>query len=163
MSVKKILQEQMDACFTNKSWFTSLSDAVQGLNDEQADMKQGEEHSVRQVVTHLIFWNGRILKQLKGLNPDEFDRENSFTFKSESVNTDKLAWNDMTNMLVEILNSWKLELDSLTEEELIKEVPDVPETKAMTIVNTILHNAYHLGQIVSTRKQFNIWDSKLGV
>jgi uncharacterized damage-inducible protein DinB len=153
----------MDACFTNKSWFTSLSDAVKGLNNEQADFMEGSEHSVRQVVTHLIFWNERVLKQLKGINPGEFNRENSFTFTSESMSINRMSWDDLTKKLNNVLEDWKKELDSLSEGQLVESGQDNPESKAMTIANTILHNAYHLGQIVTTRKQSNTWDSKLGV
>jgi uncharacterized damage-inducible protein DinB len=163
MSVKKILQMQMDVCFTNKNWFTSLSDAVKELNDEQADFRQGSEHSVRQVVTHIIFWNERVLKQIKGMNPGEFNKENSFTFTSESMNISKMSWDDLVKKLYSVMDDWKKELDSLSDEQLLESTSDNAETKASVIANILLHNVYHLGQIVTTRKQFNTWDNKLGV
>ncbi|MFO7446358.1 MAG: hypothetical protein R6W90_08325, partial [Ignavibacteriaceae bacterium] len=58
---------------------------------------------------------------------------------------------------------WQSELTSASEEKLLKTLHGTSDSWASTISQIILHNAYHLGQIVCLRKEHGNWDSRLGV
>ncbi len=66
-TLKSILLEQFKTTHANQDWFVPASKAVDGLSAEQAAWKDGSvNHSIAQLVSHLIFWNQEQLAQLKG-------------------------------------------------------------------------------------------------
>jgi hypothetical protein len=51
--------------------------AIEGLTPEQAAWKEpNENHSIVQLVNHLIFWNQHQLAKFKGEKPAEFSGDN---------------------------------------------------------------------------------------
>jgi uncharacterized damage-inducible protein DinB len=117
MTPKDIILEQMAACHNKKNWFVPLSDAVNGLTAEQASWNAGNEnHSVQQIINHLIFWNGRWLIRFKGGTPEKMEGENSATFSSDAA-----SWEDSIKKLDQIFSLWEDALEKADEVKLQSE------------------------------------------
>jgi uncharacterized damage-inducible protein DinB len=163
MTQKEILLEQMAACRNEKAWFVPLSDALDGLTPQQSVWRDGSEnHSIRQLVNHLIFWNERWLMRLKGVEPPKVEGEISATFDSETG--DGQEWEAVAKRLDEVLGELESELRNVSEEKLAREAfKDAGDSWYAFLSQLTIHNAYHIGQIVYTRKLQGCWDAAQGV
>ncbi|MEO9891213.1 hypothetical protein [Aurantibacter sp.] len=81
-TVKSILLEQLENTHNNQSWFVPSSKAIQNLTVRQANWKNKKtDHSISELVSHLIFWNQRDLTAFKGDSLPSFNYDNNSTFK----------------------------------------------------------------------------------
>src|SRR3954467_14321457 len=88
-TLKSILLEQLKSTHNQADWFTPVNTAIQGLTPEQAVWKdETENHSIVQLVNHLIFWNQQQLAKFKGEKVASFDGDNKETFSG----LDKATW-----------------------------------------------------------------------
>lgn len=164
MTVKQILQQQMDACFANKNWFVSVNDAVQNLTDEHANYKDSDEnHSIKEIAIHLTFYNELYLYRFNGKPVEQIDEPNDFTFTERSLGASSLTWSEVSERLNQSLAGWQNALSSASEEKLNEIVPSGKDPWASLVSHIIMHNAYHIGQVVTLRKQYKAWEEKLGV
>ena len=77
VTLKSILLEQLKTTHNMKDWFVPPTIAVAGLTPEQANWKDSSgNHSIAQLTTHLIFWNKRVLNNLRGIKQDPFNADN---------------------------------------------------------------------------------------
>src|SRR5690242_20991596 len=82
-TLKSILLEQLRSTHNKAEWFVPANTAVEGLTAEQASWTDGKgNHSVGQLVNHLVFWDRRELQKFKGEQQDKFSGNNDETFNS---------------------------------------------------------------------------------
>lgn len=148
---KAVLLEQLKSTHNVKNWFVPVSVAVEGLSAEKAAWKDGGNHSVGQLAYHILFWNERVLQDLKGEKKTSFSGDNNETFE----NFDEKQWNDVVKKLDAVLTGIENWVENATDDQLNK--------NASTIANVSAHNAYHIGQIVVVRKAQGSWDADKGV
>src|SRR6266704_57860 len=79
-TLKSILLQGLQETHNQKNWFVSGKEAMEGLTPEQAVWTDGKNHSVGQLVKHIVFWNSRVLAQFKGEKSPE-PPANDETFK----------------------------------------------------------------------------------
>jgi len=152
-TLKSILMEQLRTTHNQQDWFVPASKAVAGLTPEQAMWKEGNaNHSIGQLVNHLIFWNKQSLAKFKGAKPDAFDGNNNETFE---VNFDKKSWAAAVKELDDVLSEWEKVVEAADDAKL--------QAWYSTIAHIGTHNAYHTGQILYIRKQQGSWDADKGV
>jgi uncharacterized damage-inducible protein DinB len=153
MSAKSILNEQFDACFDQSAWFASAKSALENLSDEDAVWKPDAEiHSVCEIVTHLNFYNLKHLKRFKGI-----DVANETIEIAETYSPDDRDWQKALREFNAIMAEWKSLLESADDAKL-------SENNWSSIIASInIHNAYHIGQIVTTRKLRGCWNARQGV
>jgi hypothetical protein len=151
-TLKSVLLEQLKGTHNHEEWFVPVKIAIEGLTAEQASWKdETENHSIVQLVNHLIFWNQQYLAKFKGDKPTVFNGDNKETF----AGPDKASWEASVKQLDEVLTAW---------EEAIEEADDAKLAKwSSTIARISTHNAYHTGQIIYIRKMKGNWDSAKGV
>jgi uncharacterized damage-inducible protein DinB len=163
MTAKQIILDQFVSCHNEKNWFVPLKDALAGLTSEDAAWhKNSENHSIWQIVNHLIFWNERWLKRFKGGTTEKMDGENSGTFSENSG--DKDGWKKSAEKLDEVFAEWETEIQKKDEAFLQSDIfLDPGDSWYAVFAVTTIHNAYHIGQIVTIRKQQGSWNSDNGV
>ncbi len=151
-TLKSILLEQLRGTHNQEEWFVPVKIAIEGLTPEQAAWKdENENHSIVQLVNHLIFWNQQQLAKFKGEEPVQFSGDNKETF----AGLDKATWDASVKQVDEVLSAW---------EKAIEEADDTKLAKfASTIAKISTHNAYHTGQIIYIRKMKGNWDPAKGV
>lgn len=126
--------------------------AIEGLTPEQASWKDAtENHSIAQLVNHLIFWNQQNLAKFKGEKPAAFSGDNKETFSG----ADKTGWEASVKKIDEVMVAWEKAIEEADETKLAK--------WASTIAKISTHNAYHTGQIIYIRKMRQNWDAEKGV
>src|SRR5215469_16862331 len=76
-TLKSILLDQLKTTHNKQEWFVPVIQAINGLTPEQAMWKENAaNHSIGQLVNHLIFWNQQQLSNFKGEKPPAFDGNN---------------------------------------------------------------------------------------
>ena len=151
-TLKSVLLTQLKSTHNQKDWFVPAKDAVMGLTAEQANWKdKSGNHSVAQLVQHLIFWNQRQLDKFQGKPQQAFSGDNNETF----TNLDKAGWESSVKKLDAVLTGLE-KLVETTDEKTLEEWYPI-------IANISTHNAYHIGQMVFVRKEQGVWNPDNGV
>lgn len=151
-TLKSILLDQLKSTHNKEEWFVPVNIAIEGLTPEQAAWKDGSEnHSIVQLVTHLIFWNQQQLTKFKGEKAAPFSGDNKETFSD----LDKTSWEASVKQIDDVLVAWEKAIEGADEEKLVKYYD--------TIAKISTHNAYHTGQIIYIRKLQKNWDPEKGV
>jgi hypothetical protein len=150
--VKAIVLDQLKNSHNNKNWYAPMNAAVEGLTAEQANWKDSTaNHSIGQLVSHLIFWNERNLIFFQGEKAPDFSGNNEETF----TRFDPADWAKAVSRLDSIESKLEEFFSNATDEQLQKWAP--------TAANIASHNAYHTGQIIYIRKHKGWWNPELGV
>jgi uncharacterized damage-inducible protein DinB len=150
--LRTALVNQLKNSHNNAAWFVPANAAVAELTAEQASWKDGSgNHSVGQLVHHIVFWNERALTNLKGQKNPEFGGSNDETFDS----FDKKTWDDLVKRLDAVMIGFETFVQEAPEAVLIEVAP--------LIANISSHNAYHTGQIIFVRKLQKSWNPEKGV
>ncbi len=152
-TIKSVLLEQLKTTHNKKEWFVPVNIAVEGLTAEQAMWKDSSgNHSVGQLVNHLIFWNGQQLAKFKGNKPDAFSGNNEETFDNKLT---KESWAASVKKLDDVLTQLEKAISEASDAKL--------QSWYAIIANINTHNAYHTGQIIFVRKLQGNWDPEKGV
>jgi uncharacterized damage-inducible protein DinB len=151
MSTKSILNEQFDACFDQSAWFASAKSALENLSAEDAVWKPTDEiHSVCEIISHLNFYNQKCLRRFKGIKINKESMEIAETYSNED-------WKSVLDEFDSIMSEWKVLLEHADEAKLAE------GDSGSMIAHFNIHNSYHIGQIVTTRKLRGSWSARQGV
>jgi DinB superfamily len=151
-SLRAVLIEQLQTTHNMKEWFAPAMIAVDGLTAEQASWRDGKgNHSVGQLAAHLVFWNRQQLAKFNGLLPESFSGDNNETFDR----FDAAKWSQIVRDLDQVMGDWEKAVEGADEAKLQK--------WASTIAHIGAHNAYHIGQMIYSRKLQGTWDPDKGV
>lgn len=147
---KTVLLDQLLANSNDRSWYMSFQEAVEGISEERAFWKPDEtSHSIAEITQHLIYWNETWQKR--------YEKADVAAVKSVEENADSFLVPQETDFqalkkkLIDVLLHWQ---EIITEQQLEEKVNGFPvdaEWWAL-IANATTHNAYHIGQIVFSKK-----------
>jgi uncharacterized damage-inducible protein DinB len=158
-----VILEQFLYGHNKNGWFVSFESAVAGLTPEQAEWKDTEaNNSIKEIVSHLIFWNERYLHRFKEIPLQKMSVDNDTTFTSFN----ELEWTEMVERYNSLMTDWINTVRKYGEEKLDQPVSPqegIDEPWIGTLTSITLHNAYHIGQIVTIRKIQGSWDKEQGV
>ena len=147
--LKIVLMQELRETHNEKNWFVSEKEAVAGLTPEQASRSDGKNHSVGQLVQHLNYWNATNLAKLKQ-QPARAVGANDETFTFNPA-----QWPAALKEFERTMGEWEQFVQSLDETTLEKVAP--------TIARIAQHNAYHIGEMVTSRKKQGSWNPETGV
>jgi len=151
-TIKETLLKELKTTHHQKEWFVPLSVALDGVTAEQAAWKDATgNHSIGQLASHLLFWNDRILKQLKNEPVPEFSGNNEESFEK----FEDAEWQKTLQSLEALMGEFESLIETASDEQV--------QAWAGTLTHTSTHNAYHTGQIVVLRKLQGSWDADKGV
>ncbi|MEM0991746.1 MAG: DinB family protein [Bacteroidota bacterium] len=145
--VKSILLDLMERSHTEQHWYVPTKTALEGLTAEQSTWNNStENHSIKELVSHLVYWNEITLRAFKGEDMTDFEVDNETTF----IMYAEYDWIGIVNKLDSIQTEW---------EAVIMEAPDERLKEwSKEIANIQAHNAYHTGQIIYIRKRNGWWN-----
>ncbi len=155
LTLRALLLKQLHASHDTTEWFTPVNTAVQDVSAEQArwvpagkngKVESGVDHSVGMLANHLVFWNERVLHELKGEPTSKFNGNNDETFNSFNA----ASWADTVKRLDTVMRGIEAFTQQATDAQLAK--------AADTLSHVSTHNAYHTGQIMYVRKLQSAWD-----
>ena len=148
-TLKTVLLQQLHETHNEKNWFVSEKEAVAGLTAEQAAWSDGKNHSVGQLVQHLNYWNSANLATFKQQSARKVPN-NDATF-----NFDPKQWETTLKEFDQIMGELEEFVQSSDDATLAKIAP--------TIARIAQHNAYHIGEMVTSRKKQGSWNPEMGV
>lgn len=147
--VKSLLVDLMEKNHTEQHWYVPTKVALEGITAEQSNWRDStENHSIGELVSHLVYWNEIYLRAFKGEDMTDFKVDNETTFL---VHSEK-EWQILTNKLDSIQTEWEPLILEATDEQL--------REWSKEIANIQAHNAYHTGQIIYIRKLNGWWNKK---
>jgi uncharacterized damage-inducible protein DinB len=155
MNCKSFFLDQFNACYDAENWFPTLQKALGGLIQEQVIWNDGSSnHSILQLVHHLIFWNERYLYRFKEKPLPEMKKSDTDLTFEISVK----EWDATLKKLNEVFSELQETIKNASEEKLSSSpFKDSTDTWYSIIANINIHNAYHIGQIVYIRKLQESW------
>lgn len=148
-TLKTILLQELRETHNEKNWFVSEKEAVAGLTAEQAAWSDGKNHSVGQLVQHLNFWNSSNLARMKH-QPTPKVTDNDTTFAA-----DPKQWDATLKEFDRVMGELEQFVESADDATLAKIAP--------AVARIAQHNAYHIGEMVTSRKKQGTWDPENGV
>ncbi|MFN7981259.1 MAG: DinB family protein [Vicinamibacterales bacterium] len=170
MAVRDLLVEQLRATFDDDGWFVAIGTAIRGVSAEQASWKrEGVDHSILETLTHLNFYNERHLRKLRGEAVSGGPERIADTYTTDTANVDG-AWRKEKARFKRVMSGWLTLVEESQAARGVQqrrsrrgtsgayEAPWVPVLTHLT-----LHNAYHCGQIVLTRKLQGSWNPAIGI
>jgi len=153
-TIKQLLIEQHAACYNEENWFKPITDVVSDLTEKEFRWKDYEEaHSIRQLIIHLNFYNEKYYMRFIGtpLPAQHISPDNDPTFDDNDLSNEELVANlnkIMGGLLEAMKNAPEEKFDSRPFED-----ADKTWLWWETLHNMNIHNAYHLGQMVSLKKK----------
>ena len=156
MTLKRIdlLLKVLDSTFDKESWYAPFKHAIEGLTAEQAIWKPSGEatKNIWENVNHLTYYKERLAANLEGrewthnLNGDE-------TFYLTDQSNDDKEWKKVVERSENAQCKLRQVMETITDRELDQ---NALEGKLLDIM---LHDAYHTGQIMQLRKMQGSWPS----
>ncbi|HEY0262066.1 MAG TPA: hypothetical protein VGB95_03510 [Chitinophagales bacterium] len=147
-NISAFVSRQLHATYDKSEWLVSFQQAVKSLTESQAKEKIHDNlPTIFEIVTHFTYWNEWHLRRIQGKRKEETITDNRQTFTENNL----ASWNELYSKTCSVFEEWLIALETLSE----KEIP--------LIQNLIIHNAYHIGQIVFIRKLQNSWNNEDGV
>ncbi|WIY59507.1 DinB family protein [Bacillus arachidis] len=157
--VTKMFLEQLDMHCHENDWFASMDQALHGVSAaEAAWTSSGISNSIWQIVNHLIFWNEDVIHRIKVTENPHKAEDNEETFGNPGDPEDEIGWAQTVQRLNEVMNKLKTVIADLDDEKL--KVPYAANRYSIErlLSNIMMHDTYHLGQIVLLRKLQSSWD-----
>lgn len=147
-----LLLNVLDSTFDKESWYAPFKNAIEGLTAEQAIWKPSGEatKTIWENVNHLIYYKERLAANLEGREwTHNLDGDETFYLTNQS-NDDK-EWRKVVERSENAQRNLRRVLSAISEKELEK---NSLEGKLLDIM---LHDAYHTGQIIQLRKMQGAW------
>lgn len=159
-SVTDSLLEQMHFRLDkDSSWFVPLEKALDGVTAPIASWRPKDDfNSIWQIVNHLTFWTAFVSGRLLGAAPTGERIDNQMTFGKPGDPTDEKGWGYSLFTLYSSYRDFHNHLEKATAEDLHR-VVNSAGASALTMMNgCLLHDAYHIGQIVLLRRLQGVWN-----
>ncbi|WP_226679981.1 DinB family protein [Sutcliffiella horikoshii] len=156
--VTKMILEQLDMHCHENEWFASMDQALQGVTAaEAAWTSSGISNSIWQIVNHLIFWNEDVIHRIQGTENPYKAKDNEETFGNQGDPEDEIGWPQPVLRLNEVINKLKRFIADLDDEKLKAPYADNRYSTERLLSNIMMHDTYHIGQIVLLRKLQSSW------
>ena len=149
-----LLLNTLDSTFDKESWYAPFKHAIEGLTAEQAMWKpSGEEtNTIWENVNHLIYYKERLAANLEGREwIHNLDGNDTFYLTKQS--NDDMEWKKVVERSEDAQHNLRQVLSAISERERAK------FTRGK-LLDIMLHDAYHTGQIIQLRKMQGAWPSK---
>jgi uncharacterized damage-inducible protein DinB len=156
--VNKMFLEQLDLHFHENDWFASMDQALHGVTAaEAAWTSSGITNSIWQIVNHLIFWNEDVIHRIKGTENSHKAIDNEETFGNPGDPKDEIGWTKTVQSLNEVMNKLKTVIADLDDEKLKAPYAANRYSIERLLSSIMMHDTYHVGQIVLLRKLQSSW------
>ncbi|WP_175991486.1 DinB family protein [Bacillus sp. Marseille-Q1617] len=156
--VTNMFLDQFDMHVHENDWFASMDQALQGCTAaEAAWTSSGNSNSVWQIVNHLIFWNEDVIHRMKGTENPLKAEDNEETFGNPGDPEDEMGWTQTVQRLNEVMNNLKSAIEDLDDEKLKAPYAADRYSYERLLSQIMMHDTYHVGQIVLLRKLQSSW------
>ncbi|MCM3707975.1 MULTISPECIES: DinB family protein [Cytobacillus] len=156
--VTNMFVEQLAMHWHENEWFASMDQALHEVNAaEAAWTSSGQSNSIWQIVNHLIFWNEDVIHRIKGTENPQKAEDNEVTFGNPGDPEDESRWAQTVQHLNEVMGELKEVITELNDEQLKAPYAANSNSIERLLSNIMMHDTYHVGQIVLLRKLQSSW------
>ncbi|MCM3709235.1 DinB family protein [Sporosarcina luteola] len=144
----------LETTFDKESWYAPLKDAIEGITEEQANWAPTGEatKSIWGNVNHLLYYKERLVAEMEGREwTHHLDGNETFNFTDQS--NDDREWKEVIERVKNVHDNLRQALSKTSVEYLDQ------NSLELKLVNIMLHDAYHTGQIIQIRKMQGSWPS----
>ncbi|TLS36873.1 DinB family protein [Pseudalkalibacillus caeni] len=138
--------------YDKESWYAPFKDAIEGLTPEQAIWKPSGEatKSIWENVNHLIYYKERLTAHLEGREwTNNLDGDETFSL-TDQFNDDQV-WKKVVVRSENAQRKLIQAVSSMSDEQLDQ------NSLERKLLDIMLHDAYHTGQIIQLRKMQGSW------
>ncbi|WP_082232817.1 DinB family protein [Halobacillus massiliensis] len=149
-----LLLNLLDSTFSEESWYAPFNDAIEGLTAQQAVWTPAGEavKSIWENVNHLTFYKERLAANLEGREwTNDLDGDETFYLTEQPANDQE--WKRIIERSEKAHHQLRQVLSAISEEELKQ------QSLERKLLDIMLHDAYHTGQIIQLRKMQGSWPS----
>ncbi|MDN4525906.1 DinB family protein [Fictibacillus fluitans] len=149
-----LLLNVLDTTYDKESWYAPFKDAINGITAEQASWRPPGEatKSIWENVNHLIYYKERTAARMEGREwTNNLDGDETFMLTEPSNNDQE--WKSVVERAENAQLGLRRALSETSDGDLNE---DSLEPKLLDIM---LHDAYHTGQILLIRKMQGAWPS----
>lgn len=147
-----MLLNALDSTFDKENWYAPFRHAIEGLTAEQAVWKSAGKatKSIWENVNHLTYYKERLAAKLEGQEwTNNLDGDATFNLTKQS--SDDKEWEKVIERAEDAQHNLRKVLSTISKEKL--------EQLASNLLDIMLHDAYHTGQIIQLRKMQGSWPS----
>lgn len=159
MGMKDLLFGQLHEHLYEDDWFPSAKNILKELSAEEASWAPSgkEMNTIWQIMNHLNFYNQDVIYRLRGETNPVRPSTNEETFGAPGDPRDDEGWQETVTAFFQVMEEMRQVL-ALREEASFNQAyrPNRPSVGQL-IGSIMMHNTYHLGQVVLLRKMRNAW------
>lgn len=158
-SLINTLEEQMNFRLdSDSSWFTPLEEALDGVTAPVASWRPSDDfNSIWQIVNHLTFWTEFVSGRLLGSKPTGKHIDNQMTFGEPGDPGNERGWELTLSRLYLVYRDFRSHLERSSLEDMNRIVNSAGSSASTMISGCLLHDSYHIGQIVLLRRLQGHW------
>jgi hypothetical protein len=161
MNKIELLLHGWDSCYEKEDWYPPLTDALEELTAEQANWQSESEHvnTIWENVHHLIFYKERLLKRMteeESDYPEGLANDDTFAVGSKS----ERDWQETLARLKSVHQGIRNRIAGWDDEDFEHIFPNRSQSVGRWVNSLIMHDAYHIGQIIFIRKLQGSWPSR---
>lgn len=155
----ELLLEQLDIHTQQNEWFVSMDVALEGITSIEAAWRFNQNNTIWQIVNHLIFCNNDVIHRLNGtLNPKQAEN-NEETFGEPGSPEDETGWEQTLAELHGVMQRLRDVIARMDDGTLDLPYRENSVSTRRLLSNIMMHDTYHIGQIVLMRKLQSSWNS----
>lgn len=160
MSRKRIdmLLAQFDPTLGKEWWFAPFERALAGVTPEHAAWSPGGGvNTIWQTINHVTFWKLHFAGRMEGAPHTGEEINNDSTFDTPGNPNDAAGWNAAVGHLREASLAVRKAIARLEDADLDRPLPGDSAPLGEILAGMVLHDGYHIGQIVLIRKWQGSW------
>lgn len=153
--IVNILEKQLTAVWKAPSWTATVHQALKGVSaTEAAWPPPGAGNTIWQTVSHMNYYNKRTLNQINGNENTYNANNNEETFGQPGDPNDEAGWSHTVEQTFSISNAILSEINKIEMDS------ELDPLLSGQLAKWLLHDVYHIGQIVLIRKQQGSWPAQ---
>lgn len=154
----ELLLEQLEIHTQLNEWFVSMDVALKGITSAEAAWRLNESNTIWQIVNHLIFCNDDVILRLQGtVNPKQV-KNNDDTFGEPGSPEDEIGWEQTLAEFHEVMQRMRDVIARMDDGALDLPYRENSVSTRRLLSNIMMHDTYHIGQIVLLRKLQSSWN-----
>ena len=151
----KIIENGLEGKFTH----INPKKAINGLSPENARKKFNDStHSCWDLLHHIVVWQEGILDAIEGNEVDWEDIEKNNNWPTDDYLSKDSNLEPLIEKFMQGLEKAKKLANSIDLNLPMPAWRNAPVMQGFMVL--LQHNSYHLGQLITTRKNLDIWESQ---
>lgn len=157
LELKEFLVWLMDNSWNGKYWLHAVEMVLADVSSKQANWRVSESvHTIIEIVYHMAFWEEYVTRLMQGESVNDMPREEQANGPGQEP-SGMPSWSKVRDGLLAQHKALRKALIALKESDLFKTLSEMPAayTPLYRLVSgVIIHDSYHLGQIVLLEQMF---------